>query len=73
MYSDSQKMFLLCKQDVQLVGTGRIDLPQGKKKKGWKGFVCDTIKFTWTPWGKVCSLFSHLGGAHSGFYVAWSD
>ena len=37
MYSDSQKMFLLCKQDIQLVGTGRIDLPQGKKK-GVKGF-----------------------------------
>ena len=33
MYSDSQKMFLLCKQDIQLVGTGRIDLPQGKKKR----------------------------------------
>ena len=37
MYGDSQKMFLLCKQGVQLVGTSRIDLPRGKKK-GVKGF-----------------------------------
>ena len=53
MYSDAQKMFLLCKRDVQPVGTDRIYLLQGKKKKkerkkkkGVTGFVCDTIKFT---------------------------
>ena len=72
MYSDSQKMFLLCKQDVQLVGTGRIDLPQGKKK-GVKGFCLWHHKIYMNPWGKFCSLFSHLGGAHSGFYVVWND
>ena len=33
MYSDAQKMFLLCKRDVQPVGTDRIYLLQGKKKK----------------------------------------
>ena len=38
MYSDAQKMFLLCKRDVQPVGTDRIYLLQGKKKKkiGWR-------------------------------------
>ena len=33
MYSDVQKMFLLCKRDVQPVGTDRIYLLQGKKTK----------------------------------------
>ena len=46
MYSDAQKMFLLCKRDVQPVGTDRIKKKKKKnekKKKGVTGFVCDTI------------------------------
>ena len=80
MYSDAQKMFLLCKRDVQPVGTDRIYLLQGKKKKkkerknkGVTGFVCDTIKFTWSSWDTVCSLFAHPGEANPGFHVTWSD
>ena len=69
MYSDAQKNVFTLQARCAASRDWSYLSPAGQKKK--KG--CDTIKFTWSPWGKVCSLFAHPGEANPGFHETWSD